>query len=62
MKSMTKILLFAFIGAGLGYAYYHYFGCTTGCPIKSSWKLTTLYGTVFGLVLALPTKRKSIKK
>lgn len=46
-------------GAVLGYAYFHFFGCETNCTLKSDWRITTLYGSVIGLILAFPTKRKS---
>ena len=35
-------------GAIGGYIYYHFWGCTNGCPIKSSpWKMM-IYGTIMG--------------
>jgi hypothetical protein len=49
------------LGAIIGYGYYHFFGCESGCPLKSSWTTMTLYGAVFGFVLSLPTKKKKIK-
>jgi len=58
MNTKIKILLFSLVGAGLGYAYFHYFGCETNCTLKSDWRITTLYGSVIGLVLAIPSKKK----
>lgn len=62
MNTTTKILLFTILGAGLGYAYFHFFGCETNCTLKSDWRITTLYGSVIGLVLGFPTKRKIPKE
>lgn len=48
------------IGAALGYAYYYFIGCRTGsCPISSNPYISTIYGGVAGLILALPSKKKS---
>jgi hypothetical protein len=39
------------LGAIGGYIYYQLWGCTNGCPIKSSaWKMT-LYGMLMGGLL-----------
>lgn len=47
-------LLSALIGAGAGYAYYHYIGCVSGtCPIQTNPYLSTLFGAVMA-VLILP--------
>ncbi|MFA7325380.1 MAG: DUF6132 family protein [Candidatus Kapaibacterium sp.] len=59
MNTKIKILLFMAAGAVLGYAYFHFFGCETNCTLKSDWRITSLYGSVIGLILAFPTKRKS---
>ncbi len=48
------------IGAALGYAYYYFIGCRTGsCPISSNPYISTIYGAVAGLILALPSKKKN---
>lgn len=47
-------LLSALIGAGAGYAYYHYIGCVSGtCPIQTNPYLSTIFGAVMA-VLILP--------
>ena len=61
MNSKLKILLITALGVIIGYGYYHFFGCESGCPLKSSWTTMTLYGAVFGFVLSLPTKKNKIK-
>jgi hypothetical protein len=53
-----KYALFAFIGAGLGFAYWRFIGCTSGsCPLTSNWQSTTLFGGLIG-VFAVPGKSK----
>ncbi len=62
MNKYTKLALGAVAGAILGYAYYYFIGCSSGsCPITSNWHISTLYGTVVGLALAFPNKKKEIK-
>ena len=61
MNTKIKIILFMVVGAVLGYTYLSFFGCETNCSLKSDWRITTLYGSVIGLILAFPTKKKSEK-
>ncbi len=57
-KYLKKVLPVV-IGAVLGYSYYYFIGCTTGtCPIQSNPYFSTLYGALFGLIFALPGKKK----
>ena len=50
-KSMTYIIG-AVIGGILGFLYYRFIGCAGGaCPITSSPYISTLYGTVLGLLI-----------
>ncbi|MBZ0202957.1 MAG: DUF6132 family protein [Ignavibacteria bacterium] len=63
MKKYQKMLLFAVIGASLGYAYYYFIGCTSGgCPLTSRWYITTVYGMLGGIVMGIPPKQKAIDK
>lgn len=49
-------------GAGLGFAYYYFIGCTSGsCPITSNPWISTAYGALFGAIFAWDS-RKSPKK
>ena len=49
---LGKKILGVAVGAGLGYAYYHFIGCSTGsCPITSNWWSSTAYGAVLGLLV-----------
>ena len=61
IKLMKRILP-VFIGALLGYAYYHFIGCNSGtCPITSSPYISMVYGAVAGLVFSFPSKKKNEK-
>ncbi|MEE8437508.1 MAG: DUF6132 family protein [Candidatus Neomarinimicrobiota bacterium] len=45
------------IGGVLGYAYYYFFGCTTGaCTITSDPLNTVIYGGIMGLIWVWPQK------
>lgn len=52
------------LGALAGFAYWYFIGCNSGtCPIQSNWESSTLYGALFGLVLAKgPAKAKEQKE
>jgi len=41
----------AVVGLVAGYLFYHFYGCTNGCPMTSSPYITTIYGGVAGFVL-----------
>lgn len=59
MNNYIKIIVFSLIGALAGYAYYYFVGCNSGsCPITSNWYISTLYGSMMGLVLGFPTNKK----
>ena len=54
-----KRVLPVIAGAGLGFAYYYFVGCTSGsCPISSNPYVSTLYGGLVGFLMAIPSKRK----
>ena len=45
----SKIALGSVVGAGLGFAYYTFIGCSTGaCPITSDPVISTLWGGAIG--------------
>ena len=52
--TVIKPLLGLFLGAGLGFLYYRFIGCTTGaCPLTSNPWISSIYGAVLGLLVTL---------
>jgi hypothetical protein len=50
--------VFGLIGAVGGFAYYYFIGCASGtCPISSNPYISTVYGTLMGLLI--PTRKKN---
>ncbi len=45
------------LGAGLGWLYWNYFGCTNGCAITSSPVNSSLYGALMGGLMVNTFKR-----
>ncbi len=46
-------------GAGIGFAYWYFIGCTSGsCPITSTWYISTGYGALVGASWLLPSSKK----
>ncbi len=59
MNKYLKLAIDAGAGALLGYTYYYFIGCNSGsCAITSNWHISTMYGTVMGLALTFPGKKK----
>ena len=53
-----RTALFTVIGAGVGFAYWRFIGCSTGtCPLTANWTSSTLMGGLVGM-LAAPAIRK----
>ena len=52
-KALLHYGLFTLGGAGIGYLYYVFFGCTTGCPITSNLGYTVSYMAVVGLLVGM---------
>jgi hypothetical protein len=56
-----KTALFTVIGAGLGFAYWRFVGCSSGtCPLTANWHTSTLMGGLVGM-LAAPSRNKTSK-
>ncbi|MDE3066092.1 MAG: YtxH domain-containing protein [Verrucomicrobiota bacterium] len=50
---ILRILIGAAVGAGLGFGWYRFVGCSTGtCPLTSHPVISTLYGAVVGALIA----------
>lgn len=56
MNKYIKLIIFIAVGGVLGYAWYHFYGCTNGCPISSSWSKMTVIGALFGGIVGFPVK------
>lgn len=50
-RNWLMVMLGAILGAGLGWLYWRYFGCTNGCAITSSPLNSSLYGALMGGLL-----------
>lgn len=49
-----RLLIGIAVGAILGYGYYHFVGCNSGtCAITSNPINSTLYGAIFGALIAI---------
>ncbi len=57
---LLRVVLPLVIGAGGGFAYYYFIGCSgNSCPISSNPYISTTYGAAMGLVWILGNvKRK----
>ncbi len=50
---MIRLIIGAIVGGLLGYGVYRFIGCSSGaCPITSNPWISTLFGMVFGALLA----------
>lgn len=58
-KKILRRALFILGGAGAGYAWYYFFGCTSGCMISSSPLRSMAYVAVMGLLLSLATEKEA---
>lgn len=57
-KNILKIIG-SVLGAGGGFAYYYFVGCTSGtCPITSNPYISMIYGAVLGYLLLDMFKKK----
>ena len=59
MRKLLRPAAFAAAGAAAGLAYYHFFGCTTSCPIASSPIRTMLYMALVGWLIHIITKKEN---
>ncbi len=58
-----KLAVFVLAGALAGYGYYYYVGCYSGtCPITSNPWASIAYGSLAGLILGFPDKKKKKKE
>lgn len=53
--------IFTVAGAGLGFAYWRFIGCTSGtCPLTANWHTSTLFGGLIGMTI-VPSRWKAAK-
>ncbi len=51
---ILRLIIGVIIGGSLGYALYRFVGCSTGtCPITSNPWISTIYGVILGVVIAM---------
>ena len=59
IEKYRKTALFVVLGAGIGFAYWRFVGCSSGtCPLTANWHTSTLMGGLIGM-LVVPSQRKS---
>jgi hypothetical protein len=56
-----RVLIGLFVGGAVGFAYYHFFGCTNGCSITSSPVNSTLMGMAMGALFLVKDESKKEK-
>jgi hypothetical protein len=50
---ILRIIIGIILGGGLGFGWYKLAGCSTGtCPLTSNPVISTIFGAVFGALLA----------
>lgn len=50
---LVRAVIFAVLGAGLGFGLHRFVGCRTGaCPIWASPYASTIYGALLGFLLS----------
>jgi hypothetical protein len=50
---ILRIIFGVILGGGLGFGWYKLVGCSTGtCPLTSNPVISTIFGAVFGALLA----------
>lgn len=65
LKKKKTIVILSGITLGLiaGFLYWKFIGCTSGtCPLTSNWHTSTLFGGVFGYLIADSIKLKDNKE
>jgi len=58
VNKYLRLIIYSAVGGAIGFAYYYFVGCSNGgsCPLTSRWYITTIYGFIAGVLMALPNK------
>lgn len=62
MKKYIKLIILISVGMLGGFLYYQFWGCESGCAIKSNPYTVTFYGGLIGFILGFPTNKNHPKK
>lgn len=58
MSRNIRIGLGLLLGGVAGFAWYFFVGCRTGsCPISGNPYISSIYGSVLGLLIAFPSRK-----
>ena len=61
-KFIFRRILPVLAGGLLGYAYYYFIGCNSGgCAISSNPYISTIYGSVLGFFISMPSNKRDLK-
>ncbi|MBN1970115.1 MAG: hypothetical protein JXR48_16660 [Candidatus Delongbacteria bacterium] len=55
----VRKFIFIISGALAGWLFYHFYGCTNGCPISSNPYIMITYGGFSGLILSPKRKKRN---
>jgi len=58
---MKLLFVGGIAGGAIGYAYFYFIGCNGACAITANPLPSTIYGAVFGLLIALLFKKDNKK-
>jgi hypothetical protein len=59
MNKYLRIALGVVLGGAAGFAWYYFVGCRTGsCPITGNPYISSVYGSVIGLLIAFPAGQR----
>ncbi len=59
MNKTLRIVIGLLLGAAAGFGWYYFIGCRTGsCPISGNPWISSSYGALVGVLMALPSSAK----
>ncbi|MDC1067740.1 hypothetical protein OAQ99_01125 [Candidatus Kapabacteria bacterium] len=57
MKKYIKLATLILLGVVSGYTYYTFWGCDSGCAIKSNPYTISFYGGMIGFIIGFPSSK-----